>query len=96
MFQIYHNCGFVSVDETRKLTEFKRGESCICASDCPFWKRSQDCKHTGIKTRSIVKTGRIKKANKWTRNRYFRELVKKMTIKQMKNMYIYNNNNKMF
>ena len=61
MFKIYHNCGFVSVDETRKLIEFKRGESCICASDCPFWKRSQDCKHTGIKTRSIVKTGRIKR-----------------------------------
>ena len=47
-------------------------------------------------TRSIVKIDRIKKANKWTRNRYFRELVKKMPIKQMKNMYIYNSNNKMF
>ena len=96
MFKIYHDCGFVRVDETRNLIEFKRGGSCICASDYPFWKRPQDCKHTGIKTRSIVKIDRIKKANKWTRNRYFRELVKKMTIKQMKNMYIYNSNNKMF
>ena len=61
MFKIYHDCGFVSVDETRKLIEFKRVESCICAGDCPFWKRLQDCKYTGIKIRSIVKTDRIKK-----------------------------------
>ena len=58
MFKIYHGCGLVNVDGTRKLIKFERGERCIWASDYPFWKRLQDCKHTGIKTRSIVKRDR--------------------------------------
>ena len=76
MFKIYHGRGLVNVDGTRKLIELERGERCICASDYRFWKRPQDCEHTGVKARSVVKRDRLKKADKWTRNRYFRELVK--------------------
>ena len=67
----------MSVDGTRKLIEFERNERCICVSDYPFWKRPQDWEHTGVNARSVVKRDRIKKADKWTRNRYFREMDKK-------------------
>ena len=57
-FKIYHGCSLVNFDGARTLIEFERGERCICASDYLFWKRPQDCKHTGIKTRSVAKRGR--------------------------------------
>ena len=77
MFKIYHGCDLVNVDGTRKLIEFERGERCIRASDYPFWKSLEDCEHTGVKIRYVIRRDRLKKADKWTRNRYFCKLDKK-------------------
>ena len=64
MFNIYHSCELVNVDGTRKLIDFERGESCIRASDYPFWKRPEDSEHTDVRTRSVVKRDRLKKVDK--------------------------------
>ena len=42
MFKIYHDCGGVNIDGTRKLIETERGERCIHAIDYLFWKRPED------------------------------------------------------
>ena len=55
-----------------------------------FWKRPQDCEHTGEETRSVIK----REINVLVID-IFANWIRKtqMTIKQMKNTYIYNNNN---
>ena len=42
VFKIYHGCGGVNIDGTRKLIETERGERCIHAIDYLFWKRPED------------------------------------------------------
>ena len=80
------------------MIEFERSERSIRASNYPLWKRPQDCEHTGIKTRSVVKRDRLKKPINGLAIDIFANWIRKMhmTIKQMKNMYIYNNSNKIF
>ena len=80
------------------MIEFERSERSIRASNYPLWKRPQYCEHTGIKTRSVVKRDRLKKSINGLVIDIFANWIRKMqmTIKQMKNMYIYNNNNKIF
>ena len=55
-----------------------------------FWKRPQDCEHTGEETRSVIKM----EINVLVID-IFANWIRKtqMTIKQMKNTYIYINNN---
>ena len=74
MFNIYHSCGLINVDGTRKLIKFQRSERCVYATYKPFWKTPQDCENVGVKTRTAANKGRLNKASLSSRNRYFRRL----------------------
>ena len=74
MYKIYHGCGLVNFDGTRKLIKFRRGERCTCATDKRFCKRPQDCTNVGVKTRAAVNKDRLNKASLLYRKRYFPKL----------------------
>ena len=68
MYKIYHGCGLVNTDGTRKLLETDK--KCYWVTSKPFCKYPQDCTD-GVKTRAVLKRNRLAKASKLDIKRYF-------------------------
>ena len=72
--KIYHGCGLVNTNGTRKLLETV--EKCDWATSRSFWKYPQDCTN-GVKTRAVIKRNRLAKASKREIKEYFRKIKNK-------------------
>ena len=70
---LYHGCWTVFEDGTRCLIKSSWGEKCICPTNDPFWKRTQD-----VVSRVETMTEEMDKklASKRYIKNYFKELQK--------------------